>query len=163
MTGHLRGFSSIGLIEPKHVTNIGSVLRASYVYDSKMVAIQAASRRSIHSTADTPRAYQHVPVLQATNLRDLVPEGATPVAVDLVSGARSLVSFQHPKSAFYIFGPEDGTIPDEVLAWCPVRLMVPTRGCMNLAATVNVVLYDRMAKAERYARGIRNSDLGETE
>jgi tRNA(Leu) C34 or U34 (ribose-2'-O)-methylase TrmL len=24
---------------------------------------------------------------------------------------------------------------------------IPTVGCMNLAATVNVVLYDRMAKA----------------
>jgi len=38
-------------------------------------------------------------------------------------------------------------------------VMVPTRECMNLAAAVNVVLYDRLAKADRMERGIRNTDV----
>jgi tRNA(Leu) C34 or U34 (ribose-2'-O)-methylase TrmL len=29
---------------------------------------------------------------------------------------------------------------------------IPTVGCMNLAATVNVVLYDRLAKSLRQAK-----------
>lgn len=33
-----------------------------------------------------------------------------------------------------------------VLDRCTHRVMVPTAFCMNLAATVNVVLYDRLAK-----------------
>ena len=81
------------------------------------------------------------------------------MAVDLVEDAESLPSFQHPNSAFYVFGPEDGTLGERHLSWCPRRLMIPTRGCMNLAATVNVVLYDRMAKFERQMRGVRNADL----
>ena len=44
------------------------------------------------------------------------------------------------------FGPEDGTLGPEILAWCRDVVYVPTRYCMNLAATVNVVLYDRAAK-----------------
>ncbi len=31
-------------------------------------------------------------------------------------------------------------------AYCYGAAMVPTRDCMDLAATVNVVLYDRLAK-----------------
>lgn len=59
------------------------------------------------------------------------------------------MSFQHPQRAFYVFGPEDGTLGKATLDWCQRRVMVPTRMCMNLAATVDVILYDRMAKAER--------------
>jgi tRNA(Leu) C34 or U34 (ribose-2'-O)-methylase TrmL len=77
---------------------------------------------------------------------DLCPYSAMPVAVDLVDGAKSLISFQHPNAAFYIFGPEDGTIPCSILEQCPIRIAIPTRHCINLAACVNVVLYDRMAK-----------------
>lgn len=35
---------------------------------------------------------------------------------------------------------------------CRDIIYVPTNGCMNLAATVNVILYDRMAK-ERAKKG----------
>lgn len=35
---------------------------------------------------------------------------------------------------------------------------VPTRFCMNLAATVNVVLYDRLAKSERPALKLVRSE-----
>lgn len=66
-----------------------------------------------------------------------------------------------PARAFYVFGPEDGTLGSDILSWCPQRLMVPTRTCMNLAATVNVVLYDRLAKADRCARGIRNISMAQ--
>jgi len=71
---------------------------------------------------------------------------AVPVAVDLVEGARNLMDYTHPERAIYIFGPEDGTLGPEILSWCRDRIYVPTARCMNLAATVNVILYDRAAK-----------------
>jgi tRNA(Leu) C34 or U34 (ribose-2'-O)-methylase TrmL len=46
----------------------------------------------------------------------------------------------------YIFGPEDGSLPQSVVDQCEHVVFIPTTGCMNLAATVNVVLYDRLAK-----------------
>ena len=63
-----------------------------------------------------------------------------------VEGATSLVDYIHPERAFYIFGAEDATLGERVLSRCRDVIYVPTSGCMNLAATVNVVLYDRMAK-----------------
>lgn len=65
---------------------------------------------------------------------------------------RPISSAPRDARAFYVFGPEDGTLGSKVLDWCPHRVMVPTRMCMNLAETVNVILYDRVAKAMRSAR-----------
>ncbi len=42
---------------------------------------------------------------------------------------------------------ETGNCGKRILDRCRDRVMVPTKFCMNLAATVNVILYDRMAKA----------------
>lgn len=153
-----RGYASIGLMRPKNAGNVGSVMRAAFCYGASMVAIQGA-RAKIKEATDTPQAWRHIPVLRGDDLRAFIPYDAVPVAVDLVEDACSLPAFQHPQRAFYVFGPEDGTLGKAVLDWCPLRVMVPTRMCMNLAATVNVILYDRMAKAERSTRGIAYRDL----
>lgn len=144
----MRGYAAIGLIRPKTVSNIGGVLRAAHVYGASMVAVQGA-RCDIKSAQDTTKAWKHMPVLRGDDLFDLIPYGARPVAVDLVDGAHLLPDFVHPDSAFYIFGPEDGTLGKSILDRCQYRVMVPTAFCMNLAATVNVVLYDRLAKSLR--------------
>ena len=34
-----------------------------------------------------------------------------------------------------------------MLSWCRDVVYIPTNGCMNLAACVNVVLYDRLSKS----------------
>ena len=83
-----------------------------------------------------------------TDLQQAVPDGAKTVVIELVEGATPLPDFVHPDNAFYVFGPEDGSVPASVLAWADEVVYIPTKGCMNLAATVNVVLYDRMAKGD---------------
>lgn len=143
----MRGFASIGLHRPKDPHNIGGVMRAASCYGASAICVsgERLGSRQIQSAANTTQTQRHIPVFRG-ELRDLIPYGAVPVAVDLVDDAESLVDFRHPHSAFYIFGPEDGTLGKAILDWCPKRVMVPTRFCMNLAATVNVVLYDRLAK-----------------
>jgi tRNA(Leu) C34 or U34 (ribose-2'-O)-methylase TrmL len=142
-----RGFAAVGLHRPKDKANVGATIRAAQCYGAASVAIsgERIDNRWIKCPANTTAGHRHLPVLRG-ELRSLVPYGAIPVAVDLVDGAESLPEFVHPHSAFYIFGPEDGTLGASILDWCPRRVMVPTRFCMNLAATVNVVLYDRLAK-----------------
>lgn len=143
----MSGFAAIGLHRPKDIANIGGVLRAAHCYGASMVAIagERINSEAIRHATNTSQAQRHMPVLRG-ELRDLIPFGAVPVAVDLVEDAIELPEFIHPKSAFYVFGPEDGTLGKAVLDWCPYRVMVPTAYCMNLAATVNVILYDRLAK-----------------
>jgi tRNA(Leu) C34 or U34 (ribose-2'-O)-methylase TrmL len=82
------------------------------------------------------------------------------VCVELAENAISLPEYTHHDKAFYIFGPEDGTISQEVINRADDVVYIPTVGCMNLAATVNVLLYDRLAKSKEQMSGetlIRNS------
>ena len=97
----------------------------------------------------TMKAYRLIPTMMVDDVMQHIPHDCGPVAVDLVEGARSLVNYCHPERAFYVFGAEDATLGKRILERCRDRVMVPTFGCMNLAAAVNVVLYDRLAKQER--------------
>ncbi len=155
----MRGFAAIGLMRPKTIENVGSVLRAAHCYGAAMVAIQG-DRTEVRSHLDTTKAWRHMPVLRGEDMRQFIPFDAVPVAVDLVEGAVELPNFVHPQRAFYIFGPEDGTLGKATTEWCKHKVMIPTRDCMNLAATVNVVLYDRLAKQVRL---LRSKEAGFTE
>lgn len=140
-----RGFASIGLLNPKSNKNVASVLRAAACYEVALLAV--SGHRYTPMTADTCRTYRHIPFLNnVDDLFSVMPYGSTPIAVEINDNAKSLINFVHPPSAYYIFGPEDGSLNKEVLSKCKVTVMIPTKFCMNLAATVNVVLYDRMAK-----------------
>lgn len=145
-----RGFAAIGLHMPKTGANVGSVIRAAMCYGASSVCVsgERIGAQQIKHATNTIAGHKHIPVFRG-DLRDLIPYGSVPVCVDLVDDAESLCDFKHPHSAFYVFGPEDGTLGKAIMDWCPRRVMVPTRHCMNLAATVNVVLYDRLAKQMR--------------
>lgn len=142
------GFTVIGLHQPKDLANIGGVFRAALAYEANLICVASERTRKdlTRIAADTPKAYRQIPVLRCANLQQMTPLSCEPVAVDLVEGASPLFEFKHPGRAFYIFGPEDGTLGADVLSWCTHRIFVPTKVCMNLASCVNVVLYDRMAK-----------------
>ncbi len=52
---------------------------------------------------------------------------------------------------FIFLVTEDGTLKKDITDFCRETIYVPTKGCMNLAAAVNVILYDRMAKGDNYS------------
>lgn len=94
---------------------------------------------------------------------------ATFVAVDLIEGASPLPLYTHPSEAsqrctdddavhlvFYVFGAEDGTLSNDALQQCDEAIFMPTYGSMNLAASVNVLLYDLIAKG--YVRAAAERD-----
>lgn len=147
-TGLPRGYACVGLDLPKNSINVGAALRAAGCYGARMVAI--SGRRYQRASTDTMASVKHMPLLQVDDLRDIVPYDCIPIAIDLVAGAKPLHRYPHPERAFYVFGPEDGTLGARVLSWCRDVLYVPTHGCMNLAACVNVVLYDRAVKRNEW-------------
>jgi len=140
----MKGYSCIGLHLPKDNNNIGSVLRACGNFGVYMLAI--SGRRYRKAPTDTMKHHRHMPLLQVDDLHSIVPYNCVTVAVDLIEGAIDLRNYVHPKQAFYIFGPEDGTLGDEITSWCKDTIYIPTNQCMNLAGTVHVVLYDRLLK-----------------
>lgn len=137
----------IGLCNPKSPTNVGAVLRAAGCYQAHGVRYTGTrfDRASKYNT-DTKNINSAIPLLQVAQILDGLPVGMEVVCVELAEGATPLPEFEHPSQALYVFGPEDGSIPQSVVDQAHAVVYVPTVGCMNLAASVNVVLYDRLAK-----------------
>lgn len=147
----------IGLINPKTPSNVGSVLRAAGCFGVEAVFYTGERyERAAQFNTDTKSVNRNIPIHHATSLIDSIPAKAKLVCVELAEGAIPLPQFQHPDNVFYLFGPEDGTLDQNLIDRADAVVYVPTIGCMNLAATVNVVLYDRLAKS---TRPIEHDDL----
>lgn len=138
------GYAAIGLHNPKNPQNVGGVLRAAYCFSVALVAI-AGSRYRVQST-DTAKAYRFLPVVQVDDLHTVIPFDCVPVAIERQANAIALPHYTHPERAFYLFGPEDGDLGQSITRWCRDVVVIPSAHSLNLAAAVNIVLYDRLAK-----------------
>ena len=138
------GYSAIGLVYPKNNVNVAATLRAAHCYGSSLVVVQG--KRYKRHGADTNKSYRKIPLIHTYDLFETIPFDCIPVSVDIVPGATPLHEFKHPERALYIFGPEDGTLGRQHIEKSKHVIFVQTNFCMNLAATVNVVLYDRAVK-----------------
>lgn len=152
---------AIGLTNPKSPSNVGAVMRAAgcYQVDEVLYTGQRYAQAAKFST-DTKNVSARIPL---TSVKSFIKEKSQNqhvhqqlVCIELVEGATPLPHFTHPESALYVFGPEDGTLSQEVIDQADHVVYIPTHGCMNLAATVNVVLYDRLAKSSEL---IANDEL----
>ena len=138
----------IGLVNPKSPENVGMVMRAAGCYAANSVFYTGERfNRARKFFTDTKNAHEKIPLQATDDLLATIPSNTKIVAVELIEGATPLIQFEHPARAFYIFGPEDGSLSQAMLDACDHVVYIPTIGCMNLAATVNVVLYDRLAKS----------------
>ncbi len=140
---------TIGLTNPKSITNVGAVMRAAGCYQADAVYYTGDRYdRAVKLKTDTKKMSRKIPMHHVECLSEHVPDGGKLVCIELVEGATPLPEFQHPEKAIYVFGPEDGTISQAVIDKADAVVYVPTVGCMNLAGSVNVVLYDRLAKSD---------------
>lgn len=137
----------IGLSNPKSPTNVGGVMRAAGCYQADAVRFSGERYpRAASFQTDTKNVVERMPLERVEDLLADLPLDMKIVCVELAEGASPLPEFQHPDSAIYLFGPEDGTLEQSLLDAADAVVYVPTVGCMNLSASVNVVLYDRLAK-----------------
>lgn len=143
---------SIGLVNPKSATNVASILRACGCYGASSVFYTGERFRYAKAfNADTQKMRLVIPTVGVDDLLAMKPANAEVVVVELVEGATPLPQFTHPKNAYYIFGPEDASVPSPIINAAQHVVYIPTRSSMNLAATANVVLYDRLAKSQYIA------------
>ena len=144
-------YVSIGLINPKSPTNVGAVMRAAGCYEANSIFYTGKRyANAAKFNTDTNNIKDKIPLISVDNVEAMLTNNVSIVCVDLVEGAIPLPQFEHPSNALYIFGPEDGTIPQNIIDSASSVVYIPTVGCMNLAATVNVLLYDRLVKLKIY-------------
>lgn len=146
---------TIGLQNPKSAANVASILRASGCYGASSVFYTGNRYRYAKEfNADTQNMHKRIPTIGVDDLMAMAPQGAKKVAIELVEGAVALPDYHHPDNAYYLFGPEDGSLDQGIINNSDEIVYIPTNGSMNLAATVNVVLYDRLAKSQQFDRSI---------
>jgi len=147
----------IGLSNPKTPTNVGAVLRAASCFQAHAVFYTGDRYdRAARFYTDRQDTVSSTPFTEVSCLLECAPENTKIVCVELVEDAVPLPEFQHPNKAFYIFGPEDGTLSQEMIDQADSVVYIPTVGCLNVAMTVNIVLYDRLAKS---AQSIASNEL----
>lgn len=138
----------IGLCNPKSPSNVGSVMRAAGCYGVAEVRYTGQRfNRAVKYHTDTTDVKSKIPLLHVDEFLGDLTNDRQVVCVELVEGAMPLPNFVHPEHALYIFGPEDGSVPQNIIDQAKCVVYVPTIGCLNLAATVNVLLYDRLSKS----------------
>ena len=137
-----------GCAAPGRPENIGGVLRAADVYGAELVVLGGGELppQPLGHPTDTTQAWQRIPVVFADEVLDALPDECVAVAVERVVEATPLPEFEHPERAMYLFGPENGSLDETMLERCTHVVSIPGHVCSNLAAAVNVVLYDRIAK-----------------
>lgn len=159
------------LQNPKYPENLAGVIRASACLGDAMPVIWTGDRldRAMgrvkalsagHGLARKERLmrefrhpdYKYVQWENSNKPFDLAREmlgsNIVPVCIE-VDGTEDLTTFDHPRNAVYVFGPEDGSVDQVFRRLCHRFVTIPTTHCLNLAATVNVVLADRLMKQRR--------------
>lgn len=143
----MQGYAAIALDNPKCGWNVGGVMRAAQVYGAALIIVSGPRFKTLKKfPTDTMKAWKHIPVIEVDDVFDAIPHDCVPVAIEIIPGAKQLPQYKHPERAVYIFGAEDQTLGKRILDRCRDIVIIPTKRCMNLAATANVVLYDRLAK-----------------
>jgi tRNA(Leu) C34 or U34 (ribose-2'-O)-methylase TrmL len=148
------------LTDPKKAGNVGKALRtcaclgvAQLWYTGSRAESEWRAMSRVPREERMPR--YRTELLRAPEHRWLAefPPGTVPVAVEISQTAEDLAWFEHPDSALYVFGPEDGSLEEErytgIRAVCRQFVTLPADGCLNLAAAVAWTLGDRRTKAIR--------------
>jgi tRNA(Leu) C34 or U34 (ribose-2'-O)-methylase TrmL len=154
---------AVALINPKFPRNVGAVVRAASCYGIKQVWF-SGTRVSLEPypgyrlpREERMRGYRDVGLQHSERIFDAFGQDVVPVAIELRPGSESLIEFEHPENALYVFGPEDGSLSRSILGLCHRFVVIPTQHCTNLAAAVYTVLYDRHAKRVRQGLEVGNN------
>jgi len=143
---------AIVMHNPKYPHNVGAAVRAASCFGAKVV-IFSGDRLGV---LDNPKVripreermkgYRDVTILNDTYPFNRFPKEFTPIAVEVRQNSEMLPEFIHPEYPVYVFGPEDGSLPQVMLSLCHRFLRIPSKHCLNLGNAVNIVLYDRAVK-----------------
>ncbi len=152
---------AVGLCNPKSPSNVGSVIRACGCFSADQI-YYTGSRYDRAEPFYTDTANRRSK-LALTKVDDLiltaVEDKLETVCIELCENATSLLEFTHPEQALYLFGPEDHSLSQDTIDSADHVVFIPTYGCLNLSASVNVVLYDRAMKQKPALDTKQSNDL----
>lgn len=147
------GFCGIGIENTKREINVGTLWRSAHALGASFIF--TIGRRYKQQSADTSKAWMSVPHYDYTNTEDFLSHrcrDAPLIGVEITENAVSLETFEHPRSAIYLLGPEDGSLSRRAQEACRFIVKFDSTFCLNVATAGSIVLYDRQQKL--YRKGI---------
>lgn len=144
-------FCGVGLHDTRNGFNIGAVLRAAGAFGASFIAVSGQRYKDFKSDyrcTDADLTRKQIPFFMGVpSLEPMLPVETQPVVVERIDGAVALDEFDHPRRAFYVFGPEDGAVPSDLFPDAP-RVYVKSQSSLNLGMCVNIVLHDRYVRLQ---------------
>lgn len=74
------------------------------------------------------------------------PKDAKLVGIEIDDKAQSIVDYTHFDRSIYLLGSEANGLSKMAMDSCHDILYIPSIGCLNVAATGSIVIYDRVSK-----------------
>lgn len=136
--------AAIGIVHGKSAHNLGTLWRSAALMGCQFVF--TIGLRYQPQCSDTIKSWRTVPIWHFQTFDEFceaAPREWELVAVEMVDGAEPLKAFKHPPRACYLLGAEDHGLPREVLRRSHRQIVLPV-GCLNVAVTGSIVLYDRL-------------------
>lgn len=143
------GWFAIGIENVKNDVNIGTLWRSAYLMGASYI-FTIGTRYKLQSS-DTHKAFKSIPLHQYDcfdTFKETAPKDAKLVGIEIDDKAQSLVTYEHFQRTIYILGAEDHGLTTRAKEICHDIVYIPSVGCLNVAATGSIVLYDRIAKQE---------------
>lgn len=145
----MRGYYGIGIWQPMHECNIGTLFRSAYAMDASYIF--TIGRKYRKQSSDTCNATAHVPYFNYQSTDEFlsnIPRLGHLVCVEITDKARPLQNFVHPAQAIYLLGSEGQTLPEKLLSK-GLQVKIPSKICLNVATAGSILLYDRIAKCAK--------------
>ena len=139
------GYFEIGIFQPKHWENVGTLWRTAWQLGAAGIfTIGAKPKRQI---TDVLRVDKRIPLRCYDDFDAFLaarPQGAQLIGVEM--GGEALSTFTHPVRAVYLLGSEVNGIPKEVTARCEHVLEIESVNypSYNVAVSGALVMYHRL-------------------
>ena len=150
----MRGYFAIGIQNNKTPANLGTLWRTAHVLGAAFIF--TIGTRYKHQPADVYRTPRHIPLYRYDTVDEFIaarPVDCPIVGVELRLESVPLPLVKHPTRAIYVLGPEDQSISPALRRHLDFIVDIPQpgmpEGCLNVAVAGSIVLYDRVAKANK--------------
>ncbi len=143
----MRGYFSIGVINPKTEVNVGTLWRSAQVLGASYIF--TIGRRYKRQASDTYHAAMHLPLFHFDDFDSFyrtLAHGCILVGVETGEEGKPIRPYNHMPRASYLLGAEDNGIPPDVLKRCHHRVYLPGAASLNVAVAGSLVMYDRLHK-----------------
>ena len=132
---------------PKNKYNVGTILRTAHNFGASFVF--TTGEEYVRQPGDVNHVEKHIPFMHFDSIDDAlkaIPRKCKLVVVKQSKKSVDLITAQHPKRAIYVFGNELTGVEQSLVNRANLAISINTIGCMNVAVTAGIIMYDRFLK-----------------